>query len=50
MTKFTVDEYNALLAKVKAGTIKINISEYDEALTWVSNLTVEGTITVTLEK
>lgn len=50
MTKFTVDEYNALLAKVKAETIKINISEYDEALTWVEKLTVDGTITVALEK
>lgn len=50
MTKFTVDEYNALLAKVKAGTIKINISEYDEEISWVEKLTVDGTITVALEK
>lgn len=50
MTTFTVEQYNALFAKVKSGEIKINISEYDDTLTWVEKLTKEGVITVTLEK
>ena len=50
MTKFTVEQYNALFAKVKSGETKINISEYDEALAWVEKLSKEGVITVTLDK
>ncbi len=50
MTKFTVEEYNALFAKVKNGTTQIVISEYDNELTWVEKLTTEGVITVKLEK
>lgn len=50
MEKFTIDEYNTLLGKVKDNTIKINISEYDEELTWVEKLTVADVITVTLYK
>lgn len=47
---FTVAQYRTLYQRLKSGQIKVNVSSYDEALTWVEALSESGVINVILDK